>query len=405
MTNSVLPAVVIRGWGSASALGVAFDAAAPYPFGPDAHHAGLAVAALPPAAEAAVEALRRSRPAYRALDRSVLLALLTARQAVAQAGWSVAADSTPALLPAAAEPATLAVSIGSSRGATERLEAFHAEFLRTGSAAPAASPLTTLGNVASWVADELGGAQAAISHSSTCSTALQALGNAVAWLRAGLAQRFVAGGTEAPLTAFSLAQMQAVGIYSTLPAADWPCRPGAGGASTFVLGEGAAVLALEAVPAEQLRPGDLVLESVGFGFEATGTKTGLTPDGRHFQQAMRQALQLAGLAPADIDLAVLHSPGTRAGDAAEQAALAAVFGADLPACTSNKWLLGHTLGASGALSVAWALELLRRQELPPALPFASWLNEHPLRRPARRVFINAAGFGGNAACALVRRVA
>ncbi|RTQ48911.1 beta-ketoacyl-ACP reductase [Hymenobacter gummosus] len=398
MTNAALPTVVIRGWGSASALGLGFGAApAASPFRPDAHGAGLPVAALPAAAEAALDALRRSRPAYRTLDRSVLLALLTARRATAAAGWS-----SPGTTEHAA-PAALALSIGSSRGATERLEAFHAEYLRTGAAAPAASPLTTLGNVASWVADDLGRARAAISHSSTCSTALQALGNALAWLRAGLAGRFLAGGTEAPLTPFTLAQMRAVGIYSELPAADWPCRPGAGGPSTFVLGEGAAVFALEAVPAGQVQSGDLVLESVGFGFEATGTKTGLTPDGQHFQQAMRQALQLAGLGPADIDLAVLHSPGTRAGDAAERAALAAVFGAELPACASNKWLLGHTLGASGALSLAWALALLRGAPLPP-LPFASWLHQHPLRRPLRRVLVNAAGFGGNAACAVVRRV-
>lgn len=408
MTNSVPLAVVVRGWGAASALGLSGGSApgaaaasvaeaagstpaAPATFSPHAA-TGLSVAALPAAAEAALEALRPLRPAYRSLDRSVLLALLTAQTALQRAGWPPT------------DAAALAVSIGSSRGATERLETFHEAYQRTGTVPVAASPLTTLGNVASWVADAAGGAGAAISHSSTCSTALQALGNALAWLRAGLARRFLAGGTEAPLTPFTLAQMRALGIYSALPAADWPCRPGAGGASTFVLGEGAAVFALEAVPTEALHSGDLVLESVGFGFEATGTKTGLTPDGQHFQQAMRQALQLAGLPPTAIDLAVLHSPGTRAGDAAERTALAAVFGTDLPACTSNKWLLGHTLGASGALSLAGALALLEQQALPPALPFASWLNDYPLRRPARRVLVNAAGFGGNAACAVVRRV-
>ena len=338
-----------------------------------------------------MEALRRRRPAYRALDRSVLLALLAAEAAFGQTEWS------------AAEAAQLAVSVGSSRGATERLETLHADYLRTGAAAPATSPVTTLGNLASWVADSLGGAGAAISHSSTCSTALQALGNALAWLRAGLVPRFLAGGAEAPLTPFTLAQMQAVGIYSPFAAADWPCRPGAGGPSTFVLGEGAALFALEAVPTAALRPGDLVLEAVGFGFEATGTKTGLTADGQHFQQASRQALHLAGRSPAEVDLLVLHSPGTHAGDAAEKAALHAVFGPALPPCTSNKWLLGHTLGASGALSLAWALDLLRGAPVP-NLPFASWLNEHAPTAPPRRIMINAAGFGGNAACALVRRV-
>ncbi|WP_400191490.1 beta-ketoacyl synthase N-terminal-like domain-containing protein [Hymenobacter sp. B81] len=385
--------VVIRGWGSVSALGTGADAWLNQPgFRSDAA-TGLPVGALPPAAEAALETLRRQRPAYRSLDRSVLLALLAAQAAAQRAGWS-ARDEQP-----------LAVSVGSSRGATERLEAYHADFLHSGTAAPASSPLTTLGNVASWVADALGSSGAAISHSSTCSTALQALGNAVAWLRAGLIPRFVAGGTEAPLTAFTLAQMRALGIYSALPADQHPCRPGAGGASTFVLGEGAAVLALEAVAAAQLRPGDLLLESVGFGFEATGTKTGLSPEGRHFQLAMRQALTLAGRGPAEVDLLVLHSPGTAAGDAAERAAVAQVFNPALPACTSNKWLLGHTLGASGALSLDLALRLLRGQQAPAPLPFASWLNQRPAPAHLRRVLVNAAGFGGNAASALVSVVA
>ncbi|OON65657.1 beta-ketoacyl synthase N-terminal-like domain-containing protein [Hymenobacter sp. CRA2] len=389
MINPVDVRVVIRGWGSVSAAGLGAAPAAGPTF--QRHpQAAVPVAALPAAAEAALDALRRSRPAYRALDRSVLLALLAAQAAFQRAGWSPT------------DPASLAVSLGSSRGATERLETFHADFLRDGVPPTAASPLTTLGNVASWVADSVGGAGAAISHSSTCSTALQALGNALAWLRAGLAERFLAGGTEAPLTPFTLAQMQALGIYSALPATEYPCRPGAGGPSTFVLGEGAAVFALEAVPAA--RPGDLLLESVGFGFEATGTKTGLTADGQHFQQAARQALRLAGRQPAEVDLLVLHSPGTRAGDAAERRAVEAVFGKNLPACTSNKWQLGHTLGASGALSLDLALGILRGEISSEPLPFESWLNQRPAPARPRRVLVQAAGFGGNAACALVSRV-
>ncbi|UOQ76654.1 hypothetical protein MUN84_19340 [Hymenobacter sp. 5516J-16] len=222
--------ILIRGRGRVSALGlVPAPAAAPTsPF--SAHAAGLPVAALPTAAEAAVTQLRRQVPAYRQLDRTVLLGLLAARQATAAAGWhsgSVAVLHHP-----------LAVSMGSSRGATQRLEEFHAEFLAEGSVSAAASPLTTLGNVASWVAFDAGSTDgAALSHSSTCSSAFQALGNAMAWLRAGMATRFLAGGTEAPLTDFTLAQMRAIGIYSPYAAAQWPCRPGAGRPSTFVLGK------------------------------------------------------------------------------------------------------------------------------------------------------------------------
>jgi 3-oxoacyl-(acyl-carrier-protein) synthase len=356
------------------------------------------VAALPAPAEAAVAALRRSHPAFRQLDRTVLLALLAARQATAQAGWQ-----RDAMGSGSAAPSQLAVSIGSSRGATGRLEEFHAEFLAEGNVPAAASPLTTLGNVASWVAYDAGqDSGAALSHSSTCSSAFQALGNARAWLRAGMADRFLAGGTEAPLTDFTLAQMRAIGIYSPFAAADWPCRPGAGRPSTFVLGEGAAVFALEQLSAAQAaaetRP-RLVLAGVGFGFEAIGSKTGLSADGRHFQRAMQEALSQARVLPTEVDAVMLHSPGTPAGDAAERAALQAVFGPELPLLLSNKWLIGHTLGASAALSLDFACHVLETQQWP-AAPFSTDLAS-AADKPIRRILVNAAGFGGNAASVVV----
>ena len=114
------------------------------------------------------------------------------------------------------------------------------------------------------------------------------------------------------------------------------------------------------------------------------------------------ALALAGYAPAAIDAVVLHSPGTPAGDAAERQAMRAVFGNNLPDITSNKWLLGHTLGASAALSLDYACQLLATQSWP-APPFATDLTPAP-SRPIRRVLVNAAGFGGNAASAVISMV-
>ncbi|OWP62739.1 beta-ketoacyl-ACP reductase [Hymenobacter amundsenii] len=407
--------VVIRGRGRVSALGL--ELGINYPVSPfTAHPTGVPVAALPPATEAALAALRHAHPAYRQLDRTVLLALLAARLAMADVESPVAScqlsgrfKSGSSERPSNWQLATgnrMAISIGSSRGATGRLEEFHAGFLSEGSVPAAASPLTTLGNVASWVAFDAGqqGA-AALSHSSTCSSAFQALGNAVAWLRAGMADRFLAGGTEAPLTDFTLAQMRAIGIYSPYAAADWPCRPGVGRPSTFVLGEGAAVFALERGSRAALQAAGepaFLLEGVGFGFEAIGSKTGLSPEGSHFQQAIREAICQAHVAPETIDAVVLHSPGTPAGDAAERAALRAVFGEHQPLLLSNKWLSGHTLGASAALSLDFALHVLETQQWPTP-PFATDVNG-PAPRPLRRILVNAAGFGGNAASVIVTQV-
>ncbi|UOQ50840.1 beta-ketoacyl synthase N-terminal-like domain-containing protein [Hymenobacter cellulosivorans] len=405
--------IIIRGRGRVSALGTALPNPEPLesPFQTrELQDRLVAVGSVPPAVEDALQHLRRHDAPYRQLDRTVLLALLAARQATAEAGWLPQPGSPASSLTADNQPPapTLSVSIGSSRGATGRLEQFHEEFLSGGAVAAAASPLTTLGNVASWVAYDAGTTSGgALSHSSTCSSAFQALGNAVAWLRAGMAERFLAGGTEAPLTDFTLAQMQALGIYSPFAAAEFPCRPGAGRPSTFVLGEGAAVFALEKICRSALaaeRAGQphapvFCLEGVGFGFEAIGSKTGLSPDGQHFQTAMREALRQANVAAETVDAVVLHSPGTPAGDAAERQALRAVFGQNLPDLVSNKWCLGHTLGASAALSLDFACHILTTQVWP-APSFATDLTPTP-SRPIRRVLINAAGFGGNAASALV----
>lgn len=390
-------AIIIRGWGNVSALG---SAAEPLPnlrpafvnraFGSAGEM--VAVAALPPDAEEQLLALRHESD-LRALDRAALLGIMAARQARHRAGW-----------PQPDEAALIGIAIGSSRGATGRLEADHAQFLAGGHTAPSTSPLTTPGHLASVVARDLAGTVGAvIGQSSTCSSAFQALGTAIAWLRAGMADRFLAGGTEAPLTPFTVAQMRAVGIYSALDAADYPCRPlhlTPAPANTFVLGEGAAIFALERGIA---RPGDLVVAAVGFGFERAASKTGITPDGQHFQQAMGQALQLVGHHPAEIDAVVLHAPGTIAGDAAELAAVRTVFGPHRPEVLSNKWLLGHTLGASAALSLDFACRLLRHPTCAlPALPYPSrFATESGPERPRRRILVNAAGFGGSAASVLI----
>ena len=111
---------------------------------------------------------------------------------------------------------------------------------------------------------------------------------------------------------------------------------------------------------------------------------------------MRSALQ--GHAPASVDLIVTHTPGTALGNQAELNAIGRVFGKYRPILTSNKWLLGHTLGASGVLGVEYALSILQHQrwvEYPYPVPFTN------RARPIRTVMVNSVGFGGNAGSILL----
>lgn len=351
------------------------------------------VSPVSPSSEALLSALLEEEPGYATIDRSVQLAILAARQAVAETGWQ------------AEDLESLGINIGSSRGATGLFEQFHAEFLANPQQRlpPATSPSTTLGNVASWVAHDIQSAGPTISHSVTCSTALQAFANGMAWLKSGMAKRFLVGGTEAPLTPFTLAQMKAIGIYSKYPASESPCRPlNQGQVNTFVLGEGAAVFALERMTAAEvvaMPDGAVVVEAIGLGFEQSPSKTGITSEGLHFQKAMREALRQACLSPADIDAVVIHAPGTRAGDAAELAAMHSVFGENLPLLFTNKNLIGHTLGASGGLSIALAVELLQESTISHRpVNSSSPLSDSTLKR----IMVNSAGFGGNSACALLK---
>ncbi|WP_333694129.1 beta-ketoacyl synthase N-terminal-like domain-containing protein [Flavobacterium sp.] len=330
-----------------------------------------------------VERVMQSQSAYRKLDPSVLYALAAARKAVYNAGGLAGVN--------------LGVNFGSSRGATQLFEKYHQEFLATGLAPTLTSPTTTLGNISSWVAHDLQIQGPALSHSITCSTSLHALLNGVAWMRAGMAEAFLVGGSEAPLTAFTMAQMKAMKIPSQLPADSvYPCLSLDlhKTANTMVLGEGAVAVVLE----KGIRNNALAyLTGLGYATEILEHNSSISAEADCFQKSMRMAL--GSLPPEAVDVVVTHTPGTLKGDASEFRAIQKVFGANLPALTTNKWKIGHTFGASGLFSLEMALLVLETQSFIP-VPF---LPQAQLSKPIQNVLINAVGFGGNAVSVLVSK--
>ena len=338
-------------------------------------------AALPTDLKREVAALREAYPKYAGLDNSVLYALIASRQAVKAAGWN-AGDN-------------FGVNIGSSRGATALFEEHHREFLDRGATATQTSPSTTLGNIASWVAQDLKATGPDISHSITCSTALHALLNGVAWLRSGMATKFLVGGSEAPLTAFTIAQMQAMKIYASA-ATEYPCRAMdlEKKSNTMVLGEGAASACLEPGRAANALG---YIEGVGYATETLKHSVSISANADCLQHSMQMAL--AGTNPAEVDAVVMHAPGTVKGDLSEYNAVRAVFGEHIPLLTSNKWKTGHTFGASGLLSLELALLMIQHNTFI-GIPY---LNAPKQQGNIKKVLINAVGFGGNAVSVLVSK--
>ena len=338
------------------------------------------VACVGKGTEKELAALSEENDHYRHLDRSVLFALDVARKAVEQAGWE--------------QGSYFGVNFGSSRGATSLFEQFHKDFLHQKTTVTRTSPNTTLGNISSWVAHDLQTQGPEISHSITCSTALHALLNGVAWIKSGMTDQFLIGGSEAAVTPFTLAQMHALKIYAG-GEGPYPCRA-LDAEKTFnsmVIGEGAGALCLEKATSKKALA---VISGIGYATEPLEHNVSLSADALCFQRSMKMALN--GRDPREIDVVVMHAPGTLKGDRAEHQAIRKVFGSYQPALTTNKWKIGHTFGASGMLSIEMAIMMMEHQQFI-TVPY---IKEVSLPKRIKNVMVNAVGFGGNAVSVLLK---
>ncbi len=342
---------------------------------------GAFIAEISTEAKKEIKHLRQSNTKYKALDDSVLYAIYAARQAVKNANWN-ASDN-------------FGINIGSSRGATALFENYHQEFITNKKANTLTSPTTTLGNISSWVAHDLQTNGPEISHSITCSTALHAVLNGIAWINSGMCKQFLVGGSEAPLTPFTIAQMQALKIYARANTSPYPNRSLDLNKTenTMILGEGAAMACLEAGEID----GALAkIMGIGYATEILEHNASLSTNALCFQRSMTMAL--GSLNPEDIDIIVTHTPGTIKGDQAEINAIETIFCNKTPALTTNKWKIGHSLGASGLLNIEMAVMMLQHQEFI-SVPYLKVQTPKHIKK----VLINAVGFGGNAVSILLSK--
>lgn len=348
------------------------------------------VAALSKTSKEHINEIQNSDSKYLKLDATVLFALYASRKAVNEAGWKKG-DS-------------FGINIGSSRGATALFEKYHTEYLEKGKAATLSSPTTTLGNISSWVAHDLGSKGPDISHSITCSTGLHSVLNGIAWITSGMVNKFLVGGSEAPLTDFTIAQMKALKIYAKTEDVkftdqtnlNYPCQALNLGKiqNSMILGEGAAVACLE----KGIVPNALaIIEGAGYATEPLVHNTSISAEAICFQESMKMAL--GGMNPSEIDAIVMHAPGTIKGDSSEFIAIQKIFGDNIPFLTTNKWKLGHTFATSGMLNLELAMLMLKNNKAI-QVPF---INQDFRRTTLKKIIVNAVGFGGNAVSILVSR--
>jgi 3-oxoacyl-(acyl-carrier-protein) synthase len=210
-----------------------------------------------------------------------------------------------------------------------------------------------------------------------------------------MANKFLVGGSEAPLTDFTIAQMHALKIYSK-ETSEYPCRAFdfTKIKNTMVLGEGAAIACLEVGQKENALA---YIEGIGYATDDIEHNISISDEANCFQKSMKMALQNTKLE--EVDAIVMHAPGTLKGDTSEYKAIIKTFNQNMPMLTTNKWKVGHTFGASGMLNMEMAIMMMQNNQFI-EVPFAE---KQTIRKEIKKVLINAVGFGGNAVSILLSK--
>jgi 3-oxoacyl-[acyl-carrier-protein] synthase II len=350
------------------------------------------------------------RKEMRRTDRYIQFGLVAARQALDQAGLPERFEGDLA--------ERTGVVLGTGLGGVGTLiEGFSTNALRgPDRISPFLIPMGIPNIGAGQVAINFGMTGPNFTTVSACATGGHAIGESSEIIRRGDADIMVAGGTEAGIyeaLVGGFASMRALSTRNDDPPG--ASRPFDNGRDGFVIGEGAGVVILEGLDHAEQRGVPILAELIGYGATADASHITLpAPGGIGAVRAAQRALEKAGVAPSEIDHVNAHATSTPEGDKAELQAMKTIFGADAGriAITANKCMLGHTLGAAGAIEAIVTIMAMREGCVPPTInlvdpdPEAEGLDLTPnraARRDIRLALSNSFGFGGQNTALVFRR--
>ena len=350
------------------------------------------------------------RKDMRRVDRYIQFGLVAAREALDQAGLPGRMKGTLA--------ERTGVILGSGLGGVETL--FNNVLLMgergPGRISPFFIPMGIANVGAGQVAIAFGPLGPNFAIVSACATGAHAIGEAWETIRRGDADVMLAGGSEAVIheaVVGGFASMKALSTRNDDPAG--ASRPFDNGRDGFVIGEGSGVIVLESLDHARARGAEPLAELIGYGATADASHITLpAPGGIGAVRAARRALEKAGIDPSEVDHLNAHATSTPEGDKAELQAIRTIFGDHAPkvAVTANKSMLGHTLGAAGALESIAVIQTMRTGMVPPTInltspdPAAEGLDLTPGQAGHRDIRIainNSFGFGGQNAALVFRR--
>lgn len=250
---------------------------------------------------------------------------------------------------------------------------------------------------------------------SACATASHAIGDAARLIKYGDADIMVTGGSEAPITPMGLAgfcSMKALSSRNEEPGK--ASRPFDRERDGFVMGEGAGILVLEELEHARKRGANIYAEIRGIGFTADAHHvTAPAPGGEGAMRAMRRSAEDGKLNLDEVDYINAHGTSTPYNDKNETAAIKALFGdhAYKMNISSTKSMIGHLLGAAGAVELIVSVLAIKHNIIPPTINYEfpdpecdlNYTPNVPQERRVRNAISNTFGFGGHNACILVSK--
>ncbi|PLS03700.1 beta-ketoacyl-ACP synthase II [Neobacillus cucumis] len=347
------------------------------------------------------------RKEARRMGRYSQFAVAASKMAVQDAGIQIGKDI---------QPERVGVWIGSGIGGLGEFEEQHLKFIEKGQRRvnPFTIPMFIPDMAAGQVSIELGAKGINNCSVTACASGANSIGDAFRVIQKGDVDMMIAGGTEATVTAMTVAGFSNMTALSKNPDPSTASRPFDKNRDGFVIGEGAAILILEELDHALARGAHIYGELIGYG--ATGDAHHITtpaPEGEGAQRAMKLALEDAGITPDEVDYINAHGTSTAYNDLYETLAIKEVFKehAYKLSVSSTKSMTGHLLGATGAIEAIISLLTIKEGIIPPTINYETPDEELDLdyvpnvakQKDVQVVLSNSLGFGGHNATLIFKK--
>jgi 3-oxoacyl-[acyl-carrier-protein] synthase II len=342
------------------------------------------------------------------MDRFSQFAVYAAMEAFEDSGLSIEAI----------DPERMGVCLGTGQGGSASIEEGAARLYERG---PSRVPPLTVAKVlanfgAANIAIRLGATGPCQCIVTACAAGTDAIGTAMRWIREGYADIAFAGGSEASITRLgiaSFAMLQALSTRNDEP--ERASRPFDKGRDGFVMSEGAGVLVLEDYERARSRGARIYCELAGFGTTCDAHHvTAPDPEGHGAARAMSLAIADAGLSPGDIDYVSAHGTSTPLNDPIETKAIKRALGerASAVKVSSIKSMIGHCIGAGGAIESIATVKSIQEGFIPPTINLEEpdpecdldYVPNIGVSMPVRAAIKNSMGFGGQNAVVVFKEI-